>query len=395
MNIADVFPPKGRIQTIYCDGCQQHLDLDYTTFDEIVSGVDLRIVGLPVLRCTSCSKDHLPDLSRLAIIEKHREAVERGSSTVRVTRRKSARTFAFTDVPFQYDADDYLYIPGLYREWGEGFLNPVFFNREVLLKYDTHPKYAVRFASRTYGDIDTGDSYIPFGINKHGRVVMWLGDIAKLPKPEQYYLCSENVPSDHSIGSEFYDGQIECKFTDLPPEDELFKARSLFVEYVFKQAGKKIAQLDKEVIDLTASFNAPVIDTAKERRHVADTLNKIYLESLDNGALGDLLKDLGGDPAKLGSLKRLQGVMEVWADGRFNVPAILSPLYVLYDLRVAYSHLTSADKATEILGKVTRRLGLSDTATLSEIYDGLIAELTKSFTNLREIAEAYAAKASA
>lgn len=395
MNIADVFPPKGHIQTIYCDGCQAHLDLDYTTFDEMVSGIHVRIVGLPVLRCMDCSKDHLPDLSRLAIIEKHREAVQQGGLSVKVTRRKSTRTFEFTDVPFQYDPDDYLYIPGLYREWSEGFLNPVFFNREVLLKYDTHPKYAIRFASRTYGDIDTGESYIPFGINKHGRVVMWLGDIAKLPKPEQYYLCSENVPSDHSIGSEFYDGQIECKFTDLPPEDELFKARSSFVESVFKLAGKKIAHLDKEVVDLTASFNAPVIDTDKERRHVADTLNKIYLESFDNGALGDLLKDLGGDPAKLGSLKRLQGVMEGWADGRYNVPAILRPLYVLYDLRVAYSHLTSADSATEILEKVINRLGLSDTATLSEIYDRLIVQLTKSFSDLREITEAYAAKASA
>lgn len=37
---------------------------------------------------------------------------------------------------------------------------------------------------------------------------MWLGDIARLPDAEQYYLRSENIDSDHSIGSEFYDGQI-------------------------------------------------------------------------------------------------------------------------------------------------------------------------------------------
>lgn len=386
--IGDVFPPSGHIQRIYCDDCGLHLDLAYTLFDEELSGIHVRIDGLPVLRCEACDKNYLPDLSRFAIIEKHRQASENGITSVKVTRRKSTRTFDFTDVPFQYDPDDYLYIPGLYREWSEGFLNPVFFNREVLLKYDTHPKYTVRFASRTYGDIDTGDSYIAFGINKHGRVVMWLGDIAKLPKNEQYYLCSENIPSDHSIGSEFYDGQIECKFTDQPPEDELFKARSEFIDAVFKRAGLKIAHLDKEVVDLSMTFNAPVVDTEKERRHVADTLNKIYLESFDNGALGVLLKRLGVDPKDLGSIKRLQGVIEVWAAaGTFDVPSIMSPLYVLYDLRVAYSHLSSTESAEKTLEKVTNRLGIPKESDLVAIYERLLERLVGCFTSLTEIAK--------
>jgi hypothetical protein len=56
-------------------------------------------------------------------------------------------------------------------------------------------------ASTTYGTIYA--SIIAFGINKHGKLVMWLGDIAKLPESEQYYLRSENVASDHCKGSEF------------------------------------------------------------------------------------------------------------------------------------------------------------------------------------------------
>ncbi len=92
----------------------------------------------------------------------------------------------------------------------------VFFKREVLLKYDSSPTYRLSFASTTYGEIRRGDDFsMPFGINKNGKVIMWLGDIARLPDAEQYYLRSENIESDHSIGSEFYDGQIECIFTDL------------------------------------------------------------------------------------------------------------------------------------------------------------------------------------
>ncbi len=125
---------------------------------------------------------------------------------------------------------------------------------------------------------------------------MWLGDIAKLPASEQYYLRSENVESDHSIGSEFYEGKIECIFTEPTEENRLFALRSQFVEACFKRFGDKVAHLDEEVIALALGFNAPLVDTLKERRHVADTLNRIYVESLDNFSLGKLFKKAGGDP---------------------------------------------------------------------------------------------------
>src|SRR5207245_1711996 len=112
--------------------------------------------------------------------------------------------------------------------------------------------------------------------------------------------------------------------------------------------GEKIAHLDAEVVDLALSFNAPLVDTPKERRHVADTLNKIYVESLDNSSLGSLLRNAGGDPGRLGSLKRLQALLETIGNGA-DVPGTLSPFFVLYDLRVAYSHLTPDDHAATIL----------------------------------------------
>jgi hypothetical protein len=287
-------------------------------------------------------------------------------------------------VPFLYDPDDYFYIPGLQRPFDEGFLTPVYFERRVLLKYDNAPSYRVRFASTTYGQIDTGDDYISFGINRNGHVVMWLGDIAKLPEAEQYYLRSENVPSDHSIGSEFYDGQIECVFTDRSKEDHLFRERSNFVEATFLRFGKKIAHLDAGVMELSLSFNAPVVDTEKERRHVAATLNKIYIESFDNGAIGSILIELGGDPKSLGSLKRLQRVLEKVAPND-DVADMLSSLYVLYDLRVAYSHLGSPETENNTMEKVTDRLGLPTDASLIMIYDVLLNRLFGTFESLTKL----------
>lgn len=381
MQISEVFPPEGHIQDLYCDVCEGHLDLAYAEFSEEVSGVKISISGLPVLRCDVCKRDHLPDGSRFAIITLHERALQEGSSTVKVTRRKPNEQFSFTNVPFLYDSDDYHNIPGLERPFNQGFLTPVFFKKAVLLKYEASPTYRVKFASTTYGTIYADNYYIAFGINKNSKVVMWLGDIAKLPEVEQYYLRSENIESDHSIGSEFYEGQIDCIYTEPTKENKLFALRSDFVDACFKRFGMKIAHLDDEVLNLALAFNAPVVDTERERRHVADTLNKIYIESFNNAALGDLMTKSGGDPKNLGSLKRLQAVLE-WIAKDAEIPNLLSPLYVLYDLRVAYSHLTPAEKSKDTLKSITDRLGMDDTGGLLPIYERLLAKLSASFEAL-------------
>lgn len=385
MNVADLFPASGKVQRIYCDNCTDNLDLSFTDFEDDVSGVHISLSGLPVLVCPSCSSTYLPDRSRFAVIELHRQAIARKSTLVTVKRNKTARDFGFAKVPFQYDSDDYNYIPGLTREFDEGFLTPVFFNKEVLIKYDVHPSYRVTFASRTYGSIRQGNDFdIPFGINRNGHLVMWLGDIARLPENEQSYLRSGNIPSDHSIGSEFYDGQIEAKFTDRPPEDQLFEERSLFLEAGFSRFGEKLAHLEKEVLDLAISIRRPVVDTPAERRNVADALNKVYLESLDNKALERVLSELGQDAAKLGSLKRLQKLVETIAPTE-DIAGAMSPLYVLYDLRVAYSHLGSEDGQEEKLRFVRERLGLAIDADLFAIYDTIVPALRCAFAKLSEV----------
>lgn len=384
MKLSDVYPPEGHIQSLSCDDCKGPLDLVFVDFNEEVSGVDISISGLPHLHCASCGKDHLPDNSRFVIIKLHEESVAQSSPTVNVMRRASDQRFNFTHIDFLYSADDYHYIPGLERPWDQGFLTPVFFNKAVLLKYDASPDYEVKFASTTYGTIYGKDFYISFGINKHGKVIMWLGDLADLPESEQYYLRSENVPSDHSIASEFYDGQIDVQFTDRTAEDELFGLRSEFIVAVSGKLGVKIAHLDDEVINVSVGFNPPLLDTPKERRHVADTLNKIYVESWDNTALGEAIASQGGDPKGLRTLKRLQMVLEMLAPSA-DIPSLMSPLFILYDFRVAASHLTSEKTATEMMKKITDRLALSEGSDLQMIYTLLIEELLKSFKSLVDL----------
>ncbi len=317
----------------------------------------------------------------------HEMTTKASSPNFKSQRNKIVEDFGFTDVPFTYDADDYYYYPGLQRPWDIGFLTPVFFNKTVLAKYDADPNYAIRYASPSYGDILADGFVIPFGINRHGHLIMWLGDIAKLPKPEQYYLLSENRASDHCIGSEFYDGQIECIFTEPPLENLLFAARSNFFEAAFKRWNAKLAHLDTEVLELAGTLTRPIYDTPVQRRGVSDILNKVYLESIDNGRLANLLADLNVTAKGSGSLKRLQALLET-IDDHDQINRLMSPLYTLYDFRVAYSHLNSANGGAATMKTVTDRLDLKQTATLQDIYDALVARLTLSYNALTALISA-------
>lgn len=385
MKLSEIYPEKGKVQRIYCDQCERHAILSYTNFDELIEDVRIIIEGLPVLLCKPCQRHYLPDKSRFAIIYTFEQAVKHKKQTVKVIRKKPNENFGFTDIPFIYDSDDYYYIPGLIREHDPGFLTPVFFNIEVLLKFDNSPEYRISFASKTYGDIRKGDDYsIPFGINDNRKVIMWLGDIATLPKNEQYYLRSENIDSDHTIGSEFYDGQIECIFTDLSPEDELIKTRSEFHESAYKKFGHRLTHLDNETLALIEDLAPPVVETEKEIRHVIDLLNKINIESLDSPIIGKLLQERGIDAGKLGGLKRLQKLFEHEYPHQ-NISPIVSPLFVLYDLRVAYSHLTSKEKREEILSFSCKRLGFKEIPPkFNDIYTQVLTALTQSYERLAE-----------
>jgi hypothetical protein len=384
LHLQDLFPSADKVRRIYCDKCSAHLDLCYLEFDETISEIQITVSGLPVLKCPNCEATSIPDRSCFALIHLHKRAMQENLSKIRSIRNKAPKNYGFTKVPFVYDSDDYEHIPGLSREVDVGYLTPAFFSKEVLLKYEAHPSYRVIYCSRTYGSIYQDECMtIPFGINRNGKLVMWLGDIAKLPDKEQYYLASENVDSDHSIGSEFYDGQIECKFTEQSPEDLLFEQRSKFLECTFKRFGKKFAHLDKEVLDLVILVKKPVIDTYQSRRDVADALNKIYIESFDGKALETWLRDAGVDGSGLGSLKRLQKLIEITAPN-VNSSAVMVPLFALYDLRVAWSHLMPDSKEQKTLEFALDRLELGHESSVFDIYDRLLENLTVAFQNLEE-----------
>jgi hypothetical protein len=93
---------------------------------------------------------------------------------------------------------------------------------------------------------------------------------------------------------------------------------------------------------------------------------------------------IGASSTGPGSLKRLQAALET-IDRSGAVATALMPHYVLYDFRVAYSHLTSASRREELLSSSAERLDIRHVTGLSDIYGALIDAMIEGLKSLHSI----------
>jgi len=115
---------------------------------------------------------------------------------------------------FQYSSAEHFFIPGLIIDFpSNGYLTPVYFNHNVLVKYQHGAGYNVSLTTESFGLVSiSGGASFHYGINKSGNVIMWLGDLVKLDERELLYLYSENIAPQYDLHSDFYDNQILNKW---------------------------------------------------------------------------------------------------------------------------------------------------------------------------------------
>jgi hypothetical protein len=347
--------------------------------------------SMPTLTCGRCGRRRVPIATHEAICGLATEALNRGVSrvSVNVLAANGARTrYSYCEkAPLKYSALDTQYIPGL--DGQSGFLTPVFFARDALTYFYHHPSYTVKFASDTYGSLWTLDGdYISFGLNRQGKVIMWLGDLDRFPETELKMLAIHNVESDHDIGCEFYEGQIEAVFTELSQEQRVIRAQGeLSVEVFSKFNGLKLLQMDAEAAQLVSDLRRPLHFTETQFGDAMETMTKLLIERIDVAAVKkDLAPTLESrDAERLRSLGGLKA-LELWLlkkAGSENAKELMSPLFVLYDLRVAFKHLIPADKQEATKQSAIERLGLAPDTTLETIYDTVSEKLQLAFEQMK------------
>ncbi len=373
----------------------QNLELTFDEVEDNLNGVVIRTKGMPFLRDRRNNriyKTPFTDVVLKKLVEIAREDGESSIDGVAPPPHIQNRRFGnfCSSVQFEYSNIEYLSIPGLGSDFShDGFLAPVYFNNEVLNKYTQNPKYTIDIFSGTYGSIAQGEEWqISFGVNANRQVIMWLGDIDKLPIKEQQYLLSENVPSAFDIHSDFFDAQIENHWSEGAIENICLNLRREISDKVKSLYGDGLYKLPKEIGITIAGLQKPIF---WEDRHVApvvESLNRIFIESLNEDFLKEFLasRDVKIAPGVRG-LKLLQSVIENLSN-QAEARAIMSPFFVLYDYRINVCHLQSQETVITKTKTINERLSIDGSNSSHEIiYDSLFERIHDSLKKIKSLIE--------
>lgn len=353
-----------------------------------VSGVSVYLDGVPLLIEEETGKIRLPTKTKHLIAYFVSQAIEKGNSDIALSPKElGKKRYGFAEkFNFKYSEIDYSYIPGLVRPFDEGFLTPVFFKLSVLNKYSQHPEYKLNLFSETYGNIETEDWIISFGINKKKKVIMWLGDIDALPDDEKYYLRSENIESDHDIHSEFYDAQIDVTPSERSRKNQLFHIRSELNGVVSSKYGYPFFVLEGEVSNIIEHLDRPIFWEEKHVGPVVEALNRVFVESINVSQLKKAIIKV--DPVADIKSKASLKVCQLWLQKCLSMDdhaEVMSPYYVLNDFRVLLCHLLPDKKRADMLSFINARLGLPEDSTDRElIFDSLVENLIESTTKIQK-----------
>ena len=216
---------------IICPKCREFRKL---VFREKIFSLPRKSITyqLPYFRCDKCDEER--DVIERKRFEKGVQEVlseSKAGNYKGFTKGEGKSFVGFGSCEFKYDARDWYFIPGLWRPFNEGSLTPVFFNRDLLLHYNSHPDYKVTMESFSKVSIlKNGEPLIlhGMGINRNGLFFAWLGDlfdeIYSLDDKQEYHrFRASNVDSDHDIMSDFYYNQIEVLWTQYDNELKVFK----------------------------------------------------------------------------------------------------------------------------------------------------------------------------
>jgi hypothetical protein len=188
------------------------------------------------------------------------------------------------------------------------YLTPVFFHREVMIKYFSSPgRYSVE------------DNYLRCGglwglciDNNHPEyIIVFLGDLGRdLSYEEQLYWRSFNILPDGAISTVNYRRSFLAEFTDPEQVDLIFKMNyENFQERWFKNNGwylfRPLSQDDKYLFDI---LRIPLLDEQIELDSQVLALTKLLIDSLNEE---EIEKATGGSDLNIkGGISKFQKYLE-------------------------------------------------------------------------------------
>lgn len=356
-------------------------------FREWLDAHGMRVKGsIPVLACPTCKRTVVPSGIGSAIGKAVREAREGGREGCEFFPEEQ-RFGLCRGVKFRYCSADLEIIAGLERgEKAEGHHVPVFFDVGVLSRYRQSGKYAIESAGLHRRIRFPDGSALDYGVNRHGRVFCWLGDLDAIPQGEQELMAKHNVESDHDVISSMYKkGRLGLDIEGVA-EERLKGAIYELAEASGAHAGFAIHRLGHAERHIAERMQRPREWHRDITQAIVD-LERVCVENIDAGSLRGHLHKPDEEIKDLKSLK----ILEAWIGVELHLKAkrTMMPFFVLNDWRNYRVHRDGDGSLLKALKAGRAHLGMGEDDDDDEkMYGLLLEELTRSCLALAAAIEA-------
>lgn len=262
---------------------------------------------------------------------------------------------------------------------GDGFLTPVYFDNEVLVKHLYSPTIAVEFASETYGTVYWPERYMSFGINSKGAVIAWLGDLKELPVAEQHHWREHNIPAQNDMRSEFFDAQINAQFTEPTVGIQVINALEEWTAAFARKNGIELykPKAFKDRIEAVRRYRRIIIKSEDDFIRFVSELNEIINENVNNDQVRKFLKSHNVTPKD--GFKGNKLLEMTYRDVLGDTKNLIAPFFWLYDLRLWADHDMGDDKLKDVAAK----LGIADLKDFEAIFTKLLEHLRDTLVALK------------
>lgn len=321
-----------------CTSCNGMRELNEEEVEIIIDDKMMRFDRLMVLTCTNCNSSCLPFYTKQLIDGCYKSMVEGNQVVGLFSQKVYKQEFEYcAEQDFNYDHRDYFNIPGLSCDEEhsvEGFLTPVYFSNKVLLYFLNDPDYKVKLGSETYGYFQFKDEWgIPFGINRNGKVVFWLGDLDCADNHTLSIMKPHNVESDHQlIVSEFYAAQMCCIWSEPNREISICRQKHMLLIAIMKNYNISLFHLDDEIKQHINGYQKPIIINERTIEPTINMLHKVLIEGVDIDSFKQLYLRLYPQPdakyKEWKSIKFYEALLIKILPPNEDIRTIIAPLYL-------------------------------------------------------------------
>jgi len=265
------------------------------------------------------------------------------------------------------------------------FLKPVYFRKEVLGKYINDERSSVDTASEGLGGIKYGDQWsITYGLNKMSRIMVWLGDLEKLPLNEQYYWRHFNIKPEGGIARDFYKTQIESEWIDSKSlEKRLLEIKNELNEVFKSRYGTVIFSDNYDDDDNIKQLHTAISKGPKALKPQILALAQLFIDSVDKDSLLKALAKekvaIDSDIKKLGTISLLQLLCDKVS--KFQLETT-DTLQLIWKIRSIFIHKFNEKAYSTKINTYNSRLDPKDP---DSIYPFVLTQLTIQLSDIVSI----------